>query len=149
MSNYKLIAFSLSKNVVSRMEFRLGRKSYTENRRLGKGSIGYRVPKDPGSREEKMDPVVWEREELMRRRDVRASPHLSPGLLGGTLDSGQPPPESKDLANPARRGTGNRPEPPGQAWGRAECAGAVSTTSTYRLTFLTAQGVLCPGWRDI
>lgn len=35
-----------------------------------------------------MDPVVWEREELMRRRDARASPHLSPGLLGGTLWTG-------------------------------------------------------------
>lgn len=39
------------------MEFRLWQESYTENRRLGKGSIGYRVPKDPGSREEKW--TLW------------------------------------------------------------------------------------------
>lgn len=85
----------------------------------------------------------------MRRRDARASPHLSPGLLGGTLDRWpNPPPESK---GPGKLQQGGAPGTARSLLDRPGVsgldAGAVSTTSTYRLTFLTAQGVLC-SWME-
>lgn len=70
------------------MESRLWQELYPESRRLGKGSTGYRVPEDLGSREEKF--TLWSGRgmNLMGGRGTRVSPHFLPGPLGGTLWTG-------------------------------------------------------------
>ena len=99
-----------------------------------------------------MNPLVWERDELMRGRNTRASPHLSPGLLGGTLWTGG----QIHLLNLRTWHTqwekGHQAmglESLGQAWGE----GWMQVLSppplpTTRLSSLL-RGFCAPGWRDI